>query len=59
MEGKILGTHSNVENSIYKISGGRNAIMQGHSIAKSMGVNTWAAFAGSDDEAMVDGDFAL
>ncbi len=24
-----------------------------------MGVNTWAAFAGSDDEAVVDGDFAM
>ena len=23
-----------------------------------MGVNTWAAFAGSDEEAVVDGDFA-
>jgi Domain of Unknown Function (DUF1259) len=24
-----------------------------------MGVNTWAAFAGSDDKAIVDGDFAM
>ena len=24
-----------------------------------MGVNTWAAFAGSDDQAVVDGDFAM
>jgi hypothetical protein len=24
-----------------------------------MGVNTWAAFAGSDDKAVVDGDFAM
>jgi hypothetical protein len=24
-----------------------------------MGVNTWAAFAGSDDHAVVDGDFAV
>jgi hypothetical protein len=24
-----------------------------------MGVNTWAAFAGSDDDAVVDGDFAV
>ncbi len=24
-----------------------------------MGVNTWAAFAGSDDRAVVDGDFAM
>jgi hypothetical protein len=24
-----------------------------------MGVNTWAAFYGTDDEALVDGDFAV
>jgi hypothetical protein len=24
-----------------------------------MGVNTWAAFAGTDDNALVDGDFAM
>jgi hypothetical protein len=24
-----------------------------------MGVNTWAAFAGSDQQAVVDGDFAM
>jgi hypothetical protein len=24
-----------------------------------MGVNTWAAFAGSDERAVVDGDFAM
>jgi hypothetical protein len=24
-----------------------------------MGVNTWGAFAGSDDKAIVDGDFAM
>src|SRR5690348_17763464 len=26
---------------------------------KEMGVNTWAAFAGTDDNAVVDGDFAV
>ncbi len=25
----------------------------------TMGVNTWAAFVGSDDQAVVDGDFAM
>jgi hypothetical protein len=28
-------------------------------IDNTMGVNTWAAFAGSDDNAVVDGDFAV
>jgi hypothetical protein len=26
---------------------------------KAMGVNTWAAFAGQDGKALVDGDFAM
>jgi hypothetical protein len=33
--------------------------MQGMTVANDMGVNTWAAFAGSDDNAIVDGDFAV
>ena len=28
-------------------------------MGNTMGVNTWAAFAGSDDQAVVDGDFAM
>jgi hypothetical protein len=33
--------------------------MHGVTIGNDMGVNTWAAFAGSDDNAVVDGDFAV
>jgi hypothetical protein len=28
-------------------------------VGTEMGVNTWAAFAGADDNALVDGDFAV
>ena len=28
-------------------------------MGKAMGVNTWAAFAGTDDQAVIDGDFAM
>jgi len=31
----------------------------GCKVGKAMGVNTWAAFAGTDDNAVVDGDFAV
>lgn len=31
----------------------------GCEIGADMGVNTWAAFAGSDENAVVDGDFAV
>jgi len=33
--------------------------MHGVKIDKEMGVNTWAAFAGDDKNAIVDGDFAV
>src|SRR5206468_1158310 len=38
---------------------GRPATMHGVKIDKEMGVNTWAAFAGDDKNAVVDGDFAV
>jgi len=33
--------------------------MHGKPVGNQMGVNTWAAFAGSDQAAFVDGDFAM
>src|SRR5438094_10491447 len=45
--------------SMIKFTFGRHAKMQGVTIDKEMGVNTWAAFAGSDENAVVDGDFAV
>ena len=33
--------------------------MHGVEVGNTMGVNTWAAFAGTDDNAVVDGDFAV
>jgi hypothetical protein len=42
-----------------KFTFGRPAQMHGVALGNNMGVNTWAAFAGSDDNAIVDGDFAV
>ncbi len=42
-----------------KFTIGRPAKMNDVNIDKDMGVNTWAAFAGTDDNAVVDGDFAV
>lgn len=56
---EILNTKGTIDNQVYKVSFGRTTKMQGHEVGESMGVNTWAAFAGSDDEAVVDGDFAV
>ena len=33
--------------------------MHGREVGKQMGVNIWAAFVGSDENASVDGDFAV
>jgi hypothetical protein len=44
---------------VYKVTIGRTATMHGHAIGSTMGVNTWAAFSGTNDQAVVDGDFAM
>jgi hypothetical protein len=48
-----------VNNGMVKFTFGRPATMHGIKIDNTMGVNTWAAFAGSDDNAVVDGDFVV
>jgi hypothetical protein len=44
---------------VYKVVVGRTARMHGERIGSAIGVNTWAAFAGSNERAVVDGDFAM
>jgi hypothetical protein len=56
---KIFGASGDVNNGMVKFTFGRPAQMHGTKIDNTMGVNTWAAFAGSDDNALVDGDFAV
>ena len=55
----IFGVSGEVNNGMVKFTIGRPAKMHGVSIDKEMGVNTWAAFAGSDENALVDGDYAV
>lgn len=55
----ILGAKGNVNTGMYKVAIGRKAAMHGKTIGNQMGVNTWAAFAGTDDVAFVAGDFAV
>ena len=50
---------SETNNGMVKFTIGRPATMHGVKIDNVMGVNTWVAFAGSDDNAVVDGDFAV
>ena len=55
----ILGIKGQANNGMFKVVIGRTAKMSGMEVGKEMGVNTWAAFAGADDNALVDGDFAV
>ncbi len=56
----VLGVRGQAKDGMFKVVIGREAKAAcGCAITKEMGVNTWAAFAGSDDNALVDGDFAM
>lgn len=56
---EILGVKGDLAKGVYKVTVGRTTSMDGHDMGKSMGVNSWAAFAGSDDRAVVAGDIAM
>jgi len=56
----VLGVKGQANNGMFKAVIGRTTKMPcGCDMGKDMGVNTWAAFAGTDDNALVDGDFAV
>jgi hypothetical protein len=55
----VLRYKGDLKDGVYKVVIGRTTKMGGHTVGKAMGVNTWAAFAGSDEKAIVDGDFAM
>jgi hypothetical protein len=55
----VLGHKGQLDKGVYKVTIGRTTKMGDHEVGNQMGVNTWAAFAGSDDNAVVDGDFAM
>ncbi len=59
---KIVGHTGEQNGPVYKITIGRadlNVREHGALIEARMGLNTWAAFAGSDDDAVVAGDVAM
>jgi hypothetical protein len=56
---KVLGK-GQAKDGMFKVVIGRTTKMPcGCEVGKEMGVNTWAAFYGSDDHALVDGDFVV
>ena len=55
-----LGGKGQAKDGMAKFVFGRSAKMPcGCTVGKEMGVNTWAAFAGTDEDALVDGDFCV
>jgi len=56
----VLGTKGQAKDGMFKVVLGRKATMEcGCDVGKEMGINTWGAFAGTDSDALVDGDFVV
>jgi len=55
----VIGAKGQLSDGVYKVTLGRTTKMGGHEVGNTMGVNTWAAFVGGNDTAIVDGDFVM
>jgi Domain of Unknown Function (DUF1259) len=56
---QVFGQKGEAKGGMYKVTVGRVVQMAGMDVGNTMGVNTWAAFAGTPDDALVVGDFAV
>jgi Domain of Unknown Function (DUF1259) len=56
---RAFGVRGEYSNGVYKAVVGRETRMHGETIGSAMGVNTWAAMAGTMDRAVVDGDVVM
>lgn len=56
---RALGVRGDYSNGVYKAVVGRETRMHGESLGSAMGVNTWAAMAGTMDRAVADGDVVM
>jgi hypothetical protein len=55
-----LGAKGQAKDGMFKVTIGRKATMPCDcEVGNDMGVNTWAGFAGTDQNALVDGDFVV
>lgn len=55
----ILGASGELKEGVFRVTIPETTRMHGETLGAAMGVNTWAAFAGGDREAVVAGDFAM
>jgi Domain of Unknown Function (DUF1259) len=58
MEG-VLGVKGQLANGVYRVTIGRTTTRHGPEVGNTVGVNTWAACAGSETDALVEGDGVL
>ena len=56
---KILGVKGQSNSGMYKAVVERHSRLYGREVGGQMGANTWLAFAGTDDNALVDGEFSV
>jgi hypothetical protein len=57
---QVFAQKGDAKDGMYKITIGRETKMEcGCTVGNTMGVNTWAAFAGTPDDALVVGDFVM
>ena len=56
---KTLGHKAEATGNIVKVTIGRDGSMHGTKVGASMGLTTWAAFTGTDAQAVVAGDFIM
>ena len=58
--GQVFGQKGDAKDGMYKVTLGRETKMAcGCTVGNTMGINTWAAFAGTSDDALVVGDFVM
>jgi hypothetical protein len=57
---QVFGQKGDAKDGMYKVTIGRETKMAcGCPVGNTMGINTWAAFAGTSDDALVVGDFVM
>jgi hypothetical protein len=56
---RALGVRGDYSSGVYKAVVGGETRMHGESMGSAMGVNTWAAMAGTMERAVVDGDVVM
>jgi hypothetical protein len=57
---QVFAQKGDAKDGMYKVTIGRETKMAcGCTVGNTMGVNTWAAFAGTPDDALVVGDFVI